>query len=362
MENFKFSCIDSNQREIPLPTEKTTSSHGYVNYGKDNHYTRFLYELYQNSALLGSIINSITDYVLGNGIVSNLPLQQINEDNDTLTDVVKRCVTDYEIFGAFAIQVLRNQLGEISELYWLDMRKIRLNEDKDKIYYSDFDRTKPRRSGSNKVIEYERFNPKLKQVNSIFYVTNKTDRDIYPTPVWSGAINDVVTNIEISKFHLHSILNNFAPSAIVNFNNGIPSEEEQKDIETALNKKFSGSENAAKMMLTWNESKENAVTVERLSEDNFDQKYQALNESTFKNIFTAFRMHPGLAGFLSESTGFNTQEFTEQFAIFNKTVIQPIQDQIERAFATLFGEGSIKFEPFTVSEVNKDSVKNNEGV
>lgn len=353
-----FRCIDPTQRDIPTPVEKIVSGRNYVSWGRDNHYTRFLYELYQNSALLGSIINSITDYVLGNGIISNLPLQQINEDNDTLSDIVKRCVTDYETFGAFAIQVLRNQLGEISELYWLDMRKIRLNEDKDKIYYSDFDHTKPRRSGSNKVIEYERFNPKMRQPNSIFYVTNKTDRDIYPVPVWSGAINDVVTNIEISKFHLHSILNNFAPSAIVNFNSGIPSEEEQKDIEEALNRKFSGSENASKMMLTWNESKENAVTIERLSEDNFDQKYQALNESTFKNIFTAFRMHPSLAGHFVENSGFNTQEFTEQFAIFNKTVIQPIQDQIERAFDTLFGEGSIKFDPFTVSEVNKDSEEN----
>lgn len=352
---MKFIFQNTSNRDIPTPVEKVVTGR-HVCWGADNHYTKFLYGLYNDSAILGSIVNSMVDYIVGDGV--EVPNHKyLNEEQDTIEDIIRRCATDYIIFGAYAIQVLRNGLGDISEIYWIDMRKVRLTEDKQYVLYSDWDKTRYRNS---KVIRYERFNPNIKQANSIFYVTNKTDRDIYPTPIYSGAINAIVTSIEIGKFHLHSIFNNFAPSAIVSFNNGIPSDEEQKEIEQALNNKFSGSDNASKMLLVWNESKENAVTIERLSEDGFDQKYQALESSTFKTIFTAFRMHPALAGFLVENTGFSTQEFAEQFAIFNKTVIQPMQQQLERSLNILFGDDNIIFHPFTVASINKDSEENND--
>ena len=50
----------------------------------------------------------------------------------------------------------------------------------------------------------------------------------------SRAITAIETQIEISKFHLNEILNNFSGSAIINFNGGVPDEETKAQYEKQI--------------------------------------------------------------------------------------------------------------------------------
>jgi hypothetical protein len=45
-------------------------------------------------------------------------------------------------------------------------------------------------------------------------------------------------------------------------------------------------------MLAFNNGKDNAVTVTRIPEDNFDKKYESLKDNTMKEIFISFRAVP----------------------------------------------------------------------
>ena len=208
-----------------------------------------------------------------------------------------------------------------------------------------------------KAIEYEIWNPKKNQSNFVVYFKGHITRGVYPIPRFIGALAAVETSTEIGKFHLNNILNNLTSSAIINFNNGEPSEEEKKRIEKRLNDKFSGANNAGKNMIVFNNNKESAVTVERLSEDNFDKKFETLAKSTREEIFISCRATPALFGLNPENNGFSKAEFLEAFELYNKTVVKPIQNDIKRVFDKLFNvENSLIFNKFTLEDSENKAI------
>lgn len=349
-EQMNFSIFEQPVKVIPTFVEKENSGKPYINYGVDNRFPNYLWDLYMRSALLQSIVNGTADYANGNGITyaENANVQRLaeeaNKDGETLEDIIKKITVDYLVFGGFAFQIIYNKLEEVSEIYWLDFRNCRRSKDGDKIYYSD-DWIKH----SNDYITYDIFNPEKRKKSQVFYFKGHISRGIYPVPRYNGALSAIETSTEISKFHLNSILNNFSGNFIINFNNGQPSTDVQEEIERKIKQKFSGADNAGKFLVAFNDSKENGVTVERIQDDNFDKKYESLRTDTYKEIFIAFRAIPQLFGYSLEGTGFNKQEFTEAYELYNKTTVVPIQKDIERVFNKVFGiDNSIKIIPFTL--------------
>jgi capsid portal protein len=346
MEELKFSIMSNDVRIVPDVVEKKVSGKDYVFYGEENKFPQYVWNLYLKSAILQGIVNGTCDFVSGNGIISNLPITQMNSDGDELEDLIRKISMDYNIFGGFCFQVIKDYNGAIKELYWLDMQNIRLNEEGDKAYYCE----KWNQYGA-KAIEYEVWNPKKNQSNFVVYYKGHISRGLYPVPRFIGALAAIETSTEIGKFHLNNILNNLTSSAIINFNNGEPSEEQKKMIEKKLNDKFSGANNAGKNMIVFNNSKEEAVTIERLGEDNFDKKFETLSKSTREEIFISFRATPALFGLNPENNGFSKAEFLESFELYNKCVVKPIQNDIKRVFDKLFNmENSIQFKKFTLED------------
>lgn len=346
-KQLKFSVFDQNVKVVPTFLEKETNK-PFLNYGNNNQFPNYLWDLYLRSAILQSIINGTANYAVGNGIIYNekLNIDVINKDGETLEDIINKITVDYLIFGGFAVQVIFNKLKEVSEIYWIDFRNVRLNREGNKIYYSD-DWVRH----ANDYIVYDRFDPNNRKDTSIFYFKGHLSRGIYPIPRYNGALSAIETSTEISKFHLNSILNNFSGNFIINFNNGEPDDETKEIIEKKLKEKFSGADNAGKFITVYNDSKENAITVERIQDDSFDKKYDALRTSTFKEIFIAFRAIPQLFGFSLEGTGFNKQEFSEGFELFNKTVVAPIQRDIKNCIDKIFDlKDSIIINQFKLEE------------
>ena len=121
--------------------------------------------------------------------------------------------------------------------------------------------------------------------------------------------------------------------------------------------KFTGYQNAGRILLSFNDSAENKTTVERLNGDDFDEKYSVLAERSREQIFTAFRATPNLFGFPNQTTGFNEQEYASSFKLYNRTVVRPIQNIIVDAFDKIYSQtGSIVITPFSLEEY-ESSVK-----
>lgn len=356
-KTLNFSVFDYQQSlEIPDFIEKNVSGKDYVYYGEKNKLPFYLYDLYEKSSLMNSIVNTTVSFVLGNGI--NSDLLYVNDKGESLEEFINDIALDYMLFGGFAFQIIYNKLGEVNELYWLDFRKTRVNKEITKAYYSnEFDMAKSK----PEYIEYDIWKPGDNKGSKVFYF-NGTNRSVYPVPRYSGSIRAIETSIRIDSFHLNSIRNNFNADMIINFNNGIPDDETQHTIEKQIKDKFCGDENGTRFMLTWNDSKDNGVTVERIADDKFDQKYSALKESTILSVFTGFSAPQQLFGYAIQGNVFNKEEYDQAFDLYNRLQIQPIQ----KLFVTIFNKiynatNKIEFIPFALdsneNEQNEQEVE-----
>lgn len=337
------------QEVIPQPKEKAVRGYDFMAWGDDNKYPDFLYELHTNCATLQSIINGCVDYIMGDEIkiVSGKMF-------DNFDYVLQKVVEDYLIFGAGYVNVIKDKIGRVSNIYWLDARKIRSNEKGDVFYYSD-DWSKS--YGRVNTIKLPLFKANAKEGSSVYVMKRTQSRGTYPTPLWAAAIKSVVTEVEIGKFHLNEIFNNFTSSVIINFNNGVPTDSDKDEIEKSIQEKFTGSENAGRFLMTFNDDKEHAVTVERLGTDDYDERYSSMAKRVRAEIFTAFRANPNLFGLPTENLGFNNEEYETTFKLFNRTVIKPIQRDlinVIKAFGT-----EIEIIPFSMNNGEK-TVENNE--
>ena len=343
-DRLSFSAFELERPDMPDAKEVVRSGYDYVSWGKDNRYPQDLYGLYENSAILQSVINGTADYVFGGGVISAFDV--VNDKNETLEDVVKKCVFDLLIFGGFAVQLMYKG-GHAEAVYWLDFQKVRKSEDEKKVYYCD-----EWGKYNKKCLEYKAWTPDTDKGTCIFYYKGHKTRGIYPVPMYVGALKSVKISTEISNFHLNNITKGFASNAIVSFNNGEPDEDTKGRIEKAFKEKFCGTDNAGSFLLLFNESKENACEIAKIQDDKFDLKYEALSKSVKEDIFIAFRATSELFGISVEGNGFSKEEYLQAFALYNKTVVMPIQKDVERAFKSI--GFVIKFKGFKLEESDEN--------
>ena len=342
-DKLSFSVFELEKTAMPDGKETVRSGYDYVSWGKDNRFPNDLYDMYQNSAILQSVINGTADYVFGSGVISAFDV--VNDKYETLEDVVKRCVFDLLIFGGFAIQLMYKG-GKVEAMYWLDFQKCRKSEDEKKVYYSD-DWGKY----AKKALEYNAWTPDTDKGTCIFYYKGHKTRGIYPVPMYIGALKSVKISTEISNFHLNNITKGFASNAVISFNNGEPDEDTKARIEKDVKEKFCGTDNAGSFLLLFNDSKDNACEIAKIQDDKFDLKYDALAKSVKEDIFIAFRATPTLFGLPNENNGFSKQEYLESFELYNKTVVVPLQKDVERAFKSI--GFIIKFKTFKLDDTSK---------
>lgn len=342
---------------IPKMEERKVRNKEYISYGDKNAYPQFLWSLYNDCADHQSIVDGLVLYTIGGGIKSTNPKVQalfnkVNDDDETIDDLMKRVLLDYFIFGGMSMQIVPNRLGDLSKLYWTDFMNCRVNEEETFVYYS---KEWGRWSVDAKV--YELFDGKKdesgKVKSKIHYFKGNKTRGIYPICHYNAAIRALMTSVEIDNFHLNNIQNGFQASTIINFNNGEPDETTKKEIEDKLEEKFVGT-SGQKHMISFNENKDNAVTVEKLDADNFDEKFNALQKTVQNTIFTAHKVtSPALFGIKMENTGFSETEFKEAFKIFNETIIKSYQkttiSELTKVLRPFFGTDlGLSIEPYNI--------------
>ena len=367
---FSFAAIDSYlETNIVSPVEKVLAGRDMVEWGTRNAYPDYLLDLYNNVPTLRSIINGNIDYVAGND-VTIMPLQEeftnqeMNRRGDTIREQVKDIAKDFEIYGGFALQVIRNLAGEVAEVYYIDMRYLRTNKEGDVFYYSE----KWGKSSRTDMVVYPAFLPKIeweklsdeerdRHASSILFVKN-VHTQVYPAPLYAASVKACEIERLIDEFHLSDINNHFVSSAIINFNNGDPGQEIKSEIERDFNEKFCGASNGGRVAFSWNPNKESETDIVEFKMEDFGERYKALSQHSRTQIFTAFRAIPLLFGLTSEAnTGFSTEEFEQSFKLYNRTQIQPVQRLICDAYDKIYGQrGVLTIRPFSLGGDTEDNV------
>ena len=341
--------IDSN---IILPVEKFVSAKDLMEWGTRNSYPDYLLDLYNNVPTLSAIINGNIDFITGDD-VSILPLTQhlpngiMNNRGDHIREQIKDIAKDYEIYGGFALQIIRNLIGEVAEVYYIDMRFLRTNKEGNVFYYCE-DWSKSVRKD---VVVYPAFMPNLnwealddearnRNASSILYVKN-VHTQVYPAPLYAASIKACEIERQVDEFHLSDINNHFVSSAIINFNNGIPDDDVKEQIEREFTEKFCGASNGGRTAFSWNPNKESATDIVEFEVKDFGERYKALSDRSRQQIFTAFRANPNLFGIPTEGNGFANEQYAESFKLYNRTQIKPVQRMIADAYDKIYGQPKV---------------------
>lgn len=366
---FSFAAIDPYvDNKMILPVERFVSGKDLVEWGNRNSYPDYLLDLYNNVPTLRSIVNGNIDFITGDDVsilplTDNLPNGQMNNRGDNIREQIKDIAKDYEIYGGFALQIIRNLIGVVAEVYYIDMRYLRTNKEGNVFYYCE-DWSK---SGKKDVIVYPAFMPNLnwdtlddeqrnRNASSILYVKN-VHTQVYPAPLYAASIKACEIERLIDDFHINSLQNQFVSSAIINFNNGDPGDEMKKEIEDAINEKFAGAANGGRIMLSFNKNKESATDIVEFEVKDFGERYKALSEHSRQQIFTAFRANPNLFGIPTEGNGFANEQYAESFKLYNRTQIQPVQRMIADTYDKIYGtKGVLTIVPFSMSGETEDNI------
>lgn len=368
--NVSFAALDP-YIESNIVSPKETQVHGkdFIEWGDNNLYPDYLLSLNETVPTLRSIVNGTVDFIVGDN-VTILPLHpgfengQMNGRGDTIAEQVEDLARDYEMYGGFALQIIRGRDGSVAEVYHLPIRFLRANKECDVFYYCE----DWQKRGKKDTIVYPAFIPGLKDkwfeldeetrnrhASSVLYV--KTDHThTYPVPVYAASVKACETERMVDEYHLNAIANGFCPSIIINFNNGIPSDQMKEEIERDVDDKFGGPKNAGRVMLSWNPSKDNATTFETPNITDFGEKYKALAETSRERIFNAFRAYPNIFG-LSTATGFSIEEFDSAFKLYNRTAVRPVQRMIADTYDKIYNQkGVLNIVPFSLDGQNEQTV------
>ena len=346
MGKNSFSVLNFAAHKVPEFKEQ--QSKDWILYGTSegwvNQYPDYLLHIYDRSAKHYAIVNGKVDYVIGQGLSVNetgLNTEQIARlnkfisepnPNQTLEDIIQMCSLDLEIFGGFALEILYDKKGGY-QIYHAEFAKYRVSKDQ-KTYYYCPDWKKAKQDTIEPIKAFDWSDKSGKQL--LYIKAYHPKADYYPLPPYLGAIPYIELDSEIANFHLNSVKNGFVAGFMFNFFNGQPTEEEQETIEAKIEAKFCGTDNANRILLNFNDSKEQAVEVLPLGSNDFDDRFDILNKTVQQEIFSGHRVvDPALFGIKEEGVFATRSQIRDSYELFKNTYVRARQDFIMDVFNEL---------------------------
>ena len=357
---MKDNIININLETSTAPVIAEVRGKDWIEYGDANGewrnlYPQFIIDLYYSSSITAAIVNSTAEMIAGENLIiededdrdleARVKLQNFMDranSNESLHEVLKKVAFDFKLQGAFALNVVWSKdRTQIAEIYHVDVSKIRCAKPdefgKTKGYYISADW---RNTRTNKPYYVPAFNPNDRtSANQIMYAgLYSPNMNSYYTPDWVSCANWALIDGRVSEYHLNNISSGFSGSFMINFSNGIPTQEERFQIEQSLTDKFTGQNNAGKFILTFSDDKTRTPEIQAISPDKLSEQYLALQELLTQNILSGHRVtSPMLMGIKSDTgLGNHADELNSAANFYLNTTIKGFQDQIVKQLRKIF--------------------------
>jgi len=340
----------------------------YITYGFANEYPYYLLDNYRRSSKHNAIVNGKVNYIMGGGWQAGDDLtveQQARfikffdgmSSTEDLNDITEKLVLDLELFNGFAVAVTWSKLGTIAKMEHVPFEKIRVDKEEKMFqvadwYNDDMMQLFPKVGDIEKIPAFDPENRLGKQL--FYYRVYAAGVKHYPLPEYIGGNAWIEADVQVANFHNNNLRNNFWGGYLINFNNGIPTPEEQGDIERQIKRKFSGTDNAGRFVVTFNDDAAKAPTLEPLTPSDMDKQFEILNKAIQQEIFIAHRVtNPMLFGVKTEGQLGGRNELVEAYELFKATYVNDRVRKVERminylgSFNGVEGMELIPVEPIT---------------
>jgi hypothetical protein len=352
------------------PEVKEVNGEMWIEYGADNNYFQFLIDRYNGSPTNNAAINGISQAIYGKGLNATDSNRKPNEYAQMVSlfrkDVVRRCCYDLKLMGQAAIQVIyskdRSKIVQLEHMPIETLRAEKCDEDGNVpayYYYNDWANIKR----TDNPLRIPAFGMSKESIE-IYYIKPYKSGFYYYSPVdYQGGLQYAELEEEVSNYHLNNIMNGLSPSMLINFNNGTPNQQERQLIETKIAQKFSGTSNAGKFILAFNDNKESQAEITPVQLSDAHNQYQFLSEESTQKIMVAHRIvSPMLLGIKDGSgLGNNAEEIKTASLLMDNTVIRPFQELLIDSFDQILAYNDIALnlyfttlQPLEFTEVDTD--------
>ena len=352
------------------PEIKEVNGEDYIEYGADNNYFQYLIDRYNGSPTNNAAINGISQAIYGKGLNATDSSRKPNEYAQMISlfkkNVVRKLCYDLKLMGQCAVQVIyskdRKKIAQIEHMPIETLRAEKANSDGDipaYYYFKDWANIKK----SDEPLRIPAYGMSNENIE-IYYIKPYKSGFYYYSPVdYQGGLQYAELEEEVSNYHLNNILNGLAPSMLINFNNGTPNQEERQLIENKIAQKFSGSSNAGKFILAFNDNKESQAEITPVQLSDAHNQYQFLSDEATKKIMVSHRIvSPMLLGIKDSSgLGNNAEEIKTASLLMDNTVIRPFQELLIDSFDDMLSFNDISLnlyfttlQPLEFTEVDKD--------
>ena len=345
MEEKKFEDIlkvfDFVSANVPIIEENLIVNNRtpWVYYGIANLAPQELIRLYNSSPTHRASIQSKWFGVRGEELLlesgETNRIMMVNSLGDTLYDIWNKCALDFILYGAFALNIVWRRDRDMGfEMYYMDLSKLRAEKsdmyDKVHHYYYSADWAFPKKFIPRKLPAFDITAEEPSQV--FYYTTHSAGNNFYATPSYWGGATAIATEVEIYNWWYNNICNNLQPSLFVSLNNGIPDPEERQQIYENLTAKYSSSNNAGKLFLTFSDNKEQAPEITQIQPNSSDKMWIEMAGAVQQAILTGHQISsPELLGIITPG-GLGTPDHLEAQDHFQHLVVKPIQTEIKKVF------------------------------
>jgi len=337
------------------PVVSETNRENWVDFLTEDgdQYFQFLIERYSNSTTNNAIINNVARLIYGKGLSALDANKKPNEYAQMMSlfhkEDVRKMVLDRKMFGQFAIQVHYNDKHDkILKAYHIPVNLLRAEKcDKDGnitgYYYSDnWDDTK-----KFAPIRFNAFGYSKDKIEILFSKPYSVGMKYYAYPDYQGAVPYTLLEEEIADYLINEVQNGFSGTKVVNFNNGIPTDEQQSIISSKVLSKLTGSR-GQKVIVAFNNNAESKTTVEDIPLNDAPEHYTYLSEECLRKIMLGHNITSPLLFGVASTNGFssNAEELKNSSILFDNMVIRPFQEELLDAFDSILAFNGVALKLF----------------
>jgi hypothetical protein len=331
MSNIHLIHLESYQ----APKSIEDSKKDWVEFGDNNDYYQFLNDRYNGSTTNSSVINSITKLIYGKGLDATDSQRKPNEYAQMKMlfkkDTIKKLVSDYKRLGQAYLQLIyskdKKSIVQVEHIPTLNIRAEKCN-DKGEItgyYYSD--NWSDTKEYEPKRIPAFGYGDKTLELISVGNYT--IGQKYYSNVDYLGALPYAKLEEEISNYLINEVQNGFAPTTIINFNNGETDPEKQFNIANDVKQQTSGSK-GVKTIVSFNFDEQSKTTLDSVPLNDAPAHYQYLSDESRGKILLGHGVTSGLLFGIPSPNGFssNADELKNAFILFDNMIIRPFQENI----------------------------------
>ena len=337
------------------PVVSETNRENWVDFLTEDgaQYFQFLIDRYSNSTTNNAIINNVARLIYGKGLSALDANKKPNEYAQMMSlfhkEDVRKMVLDRKMFGQFAVQVHYNDKHDkILKAYHIPVNLLRAEKcDKDGnitgYYYSDnWDDTK-----KYAPIRFGAFGYSKDKIEILFSKPYSVGMKYYSYADYSGCLPYCLLEEEIAEYLINEVQNGFSGTKVVNFNNGVPTDEQQQIISNKVLSKLTGSR-GQKVIVAFNNNAESKTTVEDIPLNDAPEHYTYLSEECLRKIMLGHNVTSPLLFGVASTNGFssNADELKNSSVLFDNMVIRPFQEELLDAFDSILAFNGVALKLF----------------